>query len=111
MLSFNQAVVNAMRQAEKTILSASRAGDGWTDVFDEDGNPDLPSTEREVLVFLCGDRDRVDPRPEDAPYGIRIGWFDHDRRTWRVHGEWSRYVTHWRDLPPSPRRIKEGGNE
>lgn len=75
----------------------------WNPVIDADGNPNLPSDDRPVLVFLCGLL--ASPhleRPADAGYGLREGWFDHDRRMWRAGGQWEKYVTHWMECPPPP---------
>lgn len=76
--------------------------EAWIRSVDEDGDRDVPDTERDVMVFLCGDRKLFDPRPDDAGYGLKIGWFDRDAWMWRVEGEFNRYVTHWRELPPPP---------
>jgi hypothetical protein len=69
---------------------------------DEDGNPSIPDNERAVLVFLCGDRGLLADRPDDAGWGERFGYFDHDKRAWRVGGALNSYVTHWMDLPAPP---------
>lgn len=82
----------------------------WVAVADEDGNPAIPDTGRSVMVFLCGDRGLTDARPDDAGWGHRLGYFDHDRRAWRVGGMLTegRYVTHWMDLPSAPATTGEG---
>lgn len=76
----------------------------WVSVEDADGNPALPDNERSVLVFLCGDRDLLADRPDDTGWGERFGYYDHDKRAWRVGGSVAggRYVTHWMDLPDPP---------
>ena len=71
------------------------------EVVDEDGNPNVPSDERTVLVFQFGGQGDA-KRPDDAPYGLAMGYFDHDRQYWRVHGSPSRYVTHWQNVPNDP---------
>ena len=76
----------------------------WVAVRDEDGNAAVPDTGRSVLVFLCGDRDLLAPRPDDAGHGERFGWYDHARSSWRVGGSQNGYVTHWMDLPDPPAR-------
>lgn len=114
-MALNQQITWALQEAEQRILTALQDGgaDGWISVFDEDGNPNLPTTERQVLVFLCGDRGLTDPRPDDAAYGLHFGWFDHDRQSWRVGGSFNRYVTHWRECPDAPvlPKKKKGKNE
>lgn len=105
-MAINQQITWALQEAEQRILLAlqeDRSEDSWNAVEDEDGNPNLPTTEREVMVFLCGDRGLMDPRPEDAAYGLRLGYFDHDKQYWRVHGRPERYVTHWRECPDAPK--------
>jgi len=112
-MAINQQITWALQEAEQRILTALQDGgaDGWVSVFDEDGNPNLPTTERQVLVFLCGDRKLTDPRPsDDAGHGLRLGYFDHDKQYWRVHGRSERYVTHWRECPDDP-LIPENQNE
>ena len=37
-------------------------------------------------------------------WGIRLGWFDHDKGRWRVGGSIGERVTHWMALPPPPVR-------
>jgi len=83
----------------------------WVPVVDEDGNPSLPDTERSVLVFLCGDRDLTADRPNDAGWGERFGYFDRDKRAWRVGGSVAegRHVTHWMDLPDPPATARGEG--
>lgn len=104
-MALNQQITWALQEAEQRILLALQSeaqGDGWIEVFDEDGNPNVPTTERRVMVFLCGDRKATDPRPNDAAYGLNFGYFDHDKQFWRVHGSFCRYVTHWRECPDDP---------
>ncbi len=92
-----------MRAAEESVLQICQQPAGWTPVIDEDGNLDAPDNERQVLVFLCGDRTAVDPRPSDkAGYGLRIGYFDTDAFCWRVGGQKEPYVTHWMECPAAP---------
>lgn len=103
----NQTIQNILRDAEQRVLSAVQGmdADGWEPVEDEDGNENIPSDSRQVLVFLYGCvADVHAPRPEDAGYGLRLGYYDHDKAYWRVHGRPEKYVTHWREepLPPKP---------
>lgn len=103
-MALNQKITWALQEAEQRILSAlqSESQVGWIGVYDEDGNPNLPTTERKVMVFLCGDRKSTDSRPADAGYGLNFGYFDHDKQYWCVHGSNCRYVTHWRECPDGP---------
>lgn len=102
-MSQHQQISWALKEAEERILVAvQNGGETWTPVVDDDGNEDVPDTEREVMVFLCGDRGIRDERPGDASYGLSMGWFDVDKRYWRVRGKIERYVTHWRECPPPP---------
>lgn len=94
-------------EAVKAEIAARHSGSNpspsdWIPVVDADGNPNLPTDEREVLVFLCGDRGIGDPRPDDAPWGMGFGWFDQEKRCWRVGGRPEGYVTHWREKPREP---------
>lgn len=96
-------VTNILSNAAEAILrNVQDGGDQWEQVVDEDGNENLPDSEREVMVFLCGDRKLLDPRPSDAAWGLKLGYYDLDKRYWRVYGKIERYVTHWRELPPEP---------
>lgn len=109
-MALNQFIQWALSEAEQRILLAIQEhndGDSWISVNDEDGNPNVPTDEREVLVFLCGDRRLTDERPPDAPYGLRQGYFDHDRQYWRVGGSRQPYVTHWREAPSPPKLEEE----
>lgn len=85
--------------AEQILQSLQDDGNQWEQVVDEDGNDNLPDSERQVMVFLCGDRKILDPRPDDAAWGLNLGYFD---KYWRVYGRPEKYVTHWRELPPPP---------
>jgi hypothetical protein len=78
----------------------------WTPVMDEDGNPSVPSDEREVLVFLNGHVESTDDEGrEGGGWGIRLGWFDHDKHFWYAGGKRGEpHVTHWMDLPGPPQR-------
>ena len=104
-MSMNQTITGIMHAANEEILRSLQHIDSkWVSVIDEDGNPDLPDDEREVLVFLCGNlKNSSVPRPEDAGYGMRFGYFDFEKQMWRVHGVRERYVTHWMETPPPPK--------
>ena len=102
----NQIVSGILQTAESKILSAiqDQIGNetGWISVIDEDGNDNLPTDERQVLVFLWGGQGEDSIRPNDAGYGLRMGYFDQEKRYWRVHGTIEKYVTHWRECPNDP---------
>lgn len=104
-MSMNQTITGIMHAANEEILRSLQHFDSqWVSVEDIDGNPDLPDDEREVLVFLSGDKESSsDPRQEDAGYGLRQGYYDHSKRFWRVHGSKEWYVTHWMETPPKPK--------
>lgn len=74
----------------------------WTKVVDDDGNYDVPDSDRQVLVFLNGDRTVYDPRPADQGHGIRLGWWDEGKGCFRADGRMHAPVTHWMDLPSAP---------
>ena len=103
----NQEITGILHEANEKILRAIQEAatptDAWVSVIDEHGNENLPDDERRVLTFECGDRCPGDPRPSNAAYGMGFGWFDQDKRYWRVHGRISRYVTHWREEPLPPK--------
>ncbi|HDR8927272.1 TPA: hypothetical protein QDA78_003699 [Burkholderia vietnamiensis] len=64
---------------------------------------DVPDDEREVMVFLNGDCALCDwDGRKGGGWGIRLGFYDHNKRYWRVHGCREDFVTHWRDLPDGP---------
>lgn len=64
---------------------------------------DVPDDQREVMVFLNGDCDLCDwDGRKGGGWGIRLGFYDHGKRYWRVHGCREDFVTHWRDLPDGP---------
>lgn len=79
----------------------------WQNVEDEDGNQNVPSDERQVLVFLSGDRTINAPRNNDQGWGLRLGYFDHEKRYWRVNGRPEGYVTHWMNEPEEPATTKK----
>jgi hypothetical protein len=75
-----------------------------------DASKDVPGDEREVIVFLnghCGLFD--DETRKGGGWGVRLGWYDHDRRAWYVHGQREHFVTHWQDEPISPRTAAQSG--
>lgn len=109
-MSVNQQVEWALREAEERIMQAvHNAGTEWNDVVDADGNDNVPDSPRQVLVFMCGDRKLTAKRPEDAGWGIRLGWFDSDRHIFHMGGsrQESQYVTHWREVPAPPEAAKD----
>lgn len=108
MSDLNQQVTYIMNQAAAQVLQAvqQESGEPWQPVMDADGNENLPGDERTVLVFLCGDCER-DNRPADAGYGLRMGYFEQDRRRWRAGGCIERYVTHWMEVPPTPKLTED----
>lgn len=75
---------------------------GWQPVSDDDGNLNVPSSERQVMVFLSGDRSLSAERAIDQGWGIKLGWWDTEKQYWRSGGKIERYVTHWRELPNPP---------
>jgi hypothetical protein len=102
-MSVHQQVKGILHDTEQSILQAiQHAESEWVAAIDEDGNPDVPDDERQVFVFLCGDRRASDDRPADAGYGIRQGWYAQDGRYWRAGGFREQYVTHWMEVPPPP---------
>jgi hypothetical protein len=69
-----------------------------------DASKDVPGDEREVIVFLNGHCGLLDDEArKGGGWGIRLGWYDHDKRAWYVHGQKEHFVTHWQDEPSSPR--------
>lgn len=92
----------AAQQIREHLADAADATP-WRLSVDADGNEDVPNDERNVLLFQCGDRGPLAPRPDDAGYGMSIGWFDTEKRHWRVNGQWGSYVTHWREMPTGPK--------
>lgn len=102
-VSFHAFVKGLLQELEQRLFAGVQYTSDWTPAIDVDGNPDVPDTERQVIVFLCGDRKATDPRPSpSAGYGIRFGWFDTEKQSWRVDGKLERFVTHWREVPPNP---------
>ena len=93
-------------QRQRRLFTTS----GWTQCFDPEeemghGVYGIPEDERNVLVFMNGHVDILDQEGrQGGPHGIRHGWFDQDKRAWRVNGKLSdsRWVTHWHELPPNP---------
>ena len=104
----NLKITSILSDATEQILQHLQDdGNQWEQVVDEDGNDNLPDSERQVMVFLCGDRKLLDTRPDDAAWGLNLGYYDFDKGYWRVHGRPERYVTHWRELPPFPSDAQE----
>ena len=94
-----------MSDGYRRVVRARRkqAEGPWTPFIDSDGNQNPPTDMREVLVFLSGDRTIDAPRDDDAGWGLRLGWYDHDKQYWRVGGRPEGYVTHWMDAPQPPK--------
>lgn len=102
-MSVHQMIKGVMQDAEKSLLQALQHGSSsWVDAIDDDGNNDTPDNERQVLVFLCGDRSIVAERPSNAGYGLRFGFFDHEKQCWMVSGKRDAFVTHWMECPAAP---------
>jgi len=99
-----QKVSWALHEAEQRILQGLQGMDasGWEPVYDEDENLNVPDTERQVFVFLYGDRKVTDERPEDGEWGLKEGYWDIEKQYWRVGGIPNSSVTHWREEPAPP---------
>ena len=65
-----------------------------------------PDDDRRVLVFRNGHVDIGDVKGrKGGAWGLELGWYDHDRGYWRVHGRPDDDVTHWMELPADPPRV------
>jgi hypothetical protein len=61
----------------------------------------LPPDDRQVLTFTNGYCSLYDNAGRSGgPWGIAIGWYDHERAAWYLAGQ--RPVTHWQPLPEPP---------
>jgi len=76
----------------------------WNRAYEPEGGYHTPpDDDRQVLVFLNGFVPLGDTKGRcGGGWGIQMGWFDHDKRFWRVHGQRESFVTHWVDLPQPP---------
>lgn len=89
---------------------ARSAEESWVPVchINEDGEEDynVPDSGRQVLVFLNGHCGQGDMEARNGGgWGVRLGFYDHDKQAWRAGGlSEGQHVTHWKDLPPPPRR-------
>jgi hypothetical protein len=107
-VSAEVAVANALAAVDALATLARQAAREWIpsavqDDPEEDVRANPPPDERQVLVFLNGhvDLGDMDGRAGGG-HGIRLGYFDHDRGFWRVHGQRDQHVTHWMELPAAP---------
>ena len=81
------------------------AGGVWHSVDPETDSGGPPDDDRQVMVFLNGHvRLRDVNARRGGGWGIRLGFFDYDKRRWRAGGRLDDFVTHWRDLPDPPAR-------
>lgn len=102
-------LVSAYREAADRLADAMRSiPTGWKRAYSDEQDEDTeqgadPDNEREVLVFLNGHVGIMDQAGRrGGGWGLRLGWFDHDKNCWRVHGAYERHVTHWMEIPPPP---------
>lgn len=92
----------AKTQARTLVGTPKKPIESWTDAEVE-----VPSDEREVLVFLNGHCGLTDSeKRKGGGWGVRLGFYDHEKRFWRVHGSRETFVTHWQDEPASPASAK-----
>ncbi|KVQ35713.1 hypothetical protein WK03_35180 [Burkholderia cepacia] len=88
----------AKTQARSMVGTPESPLDDWTDA-----SVVVPDDEREVIVFLNGHCTLNDwDGRKGGGWGIRLGFYDHERRYWRVHGCRENFVTHWQDEPAAP---------
>lgn len=81
--------------------------DGWVSVTDK-----LPGEQgcdsEEVLCFLSGHCELHDMEcRKGAGWGIRLGFYDAERFSFRCGGRPTTEVTHWRPLPAPPSLLSE----
>ena len=98
------------RTLRDVIDLAQRAPEAreWNAVPDEEGIGSLPPLDTQMLVFLNGHVQVQDTVGRDGGgWGIRIGYFDHDKRRWRVQGSYENFVTHWMPFPLPPGTARE----
>jgi hypothetical protein len=97
----------AKTQARSLVGTPAEPIEAWVDVSHR-----LPDDEREVQVFLNGHCGLLDNEARNGGgWGLRLGFFDHDKRVFYVHGRPERFVTHWQDVPVEPlstKKAKEG---
>ncbi|MFT4064334.1 DUF551 domain-containing protein [Paraburkholderia sp.] len=92
----------AKDQARSLVGTPAAPKEDWTDVDIE-----LPNDERQVLVFLNGHCGLLDTEArKGGGWGIRPGFYDHDKRYFRVYGSREQFVTHWQDMPAPPASAK-----
>lgn len=91
---------------------ARAAEEGWRDAttLDTDGETRYetpPDDERQVLIFQNGHASMYDAAGRNGGgWGIAMGYHD-KQKGWMVHGWRCDFVTHWRELPPAPKREEE----
>jgi hypothetical protein len=92
----------AKEQSRALIGTPAAPKEGWTDA-----DVEVPNDEREVIVFLNGHCGLLDNEArKGGGWGIRLGFYDHEKRFWRVHGTRESFVTHWQDAPAAPLSAK-----
>lgn len=70
---------------------------------EDDARENVPHDERKVLVFLNGHVDLCDDAGrKGGGWGMRTGFYDHDRNCWYVGGQRDGFVTHWMEVPAAP---------
>jgi len=101
-------VAVALSAVAELAVMARRAVAEWIPSWtrpteDDEPEPNPPKDDRNVLVFLNGHVDIGDQAGRDGGgWGIRMGFYEHDRSRWRVGGQIERHVTHWMELPAAP---------
>jgi hypothetical protein len=106
---------DAARQIIAELRNVNTAPPAQTALTDDarwiDASKDVPGDEREVIVFLNGHCGLLDDEArKGGGWGIRLGWYDHDKRAWYVHGQKEHFVTHWQDEPSSPRTAAQSAS-
>ena len=98
------------------LLVARQAAPNWRAAHEgeppEEPWATPPDDERKVLVFINGHVGLHDMEGrKGGAWGIAIGWYEHERGFWRVHGRAEYHVTHWMELPAAPTPAARGESE
>lgn len=96
------------------LTVARQAAPAWRPAYEGEPPDELqatpPDNDRRVLVFRNGHVELHDIAGRNGgAWGLDLGWYDHDRGFWRVHGRPDHHVTHWMELPPDPPRAAAAG--
>lgn len=107
--STEDAIATATAAVAELAIMARRAAPEWIPAVvlpsaEDESEPNPPDDSRAVLVFINGDVTIDDSAGRaGGGWGVRLGFYDHDKRRWRAGGQgYDNHVTHWMEMPAAP---------